>query len=104
MRGLEAPSAATSLRAGFQRRGSDRTVSRSSTGKAAQSAERSMASTAMRHACASLLIAQGWLPKRIQDFMGHASIGLTYDTYGHLFKDAEGDQRAMAKLEGELLS
>jgi len=59
---------------------------------------------AMRHACASLLIAQGWQPKRIQSFMGHASIGLTFDTYGHLFKDAEGDQKAMAKLEGALLS
>jgi integrase len=58
---------------------------------------------AMRHACASLLIAQGWQPKRIQVFLGHASIKLTFDTYGHLFKDAEGDQKAMAKLEGALL-
>jgi integrase len=58
---------------------------------------------AMRHACASLLIAQGWQPKRLQAFMGHASIKLTYDVYGHLFTDAEGDQKAMAKLEGALL-
>ena len=58
---------------------------------------------AMRHACASLLIAEGWLPKRIQVFMGHASIKLTFDTYGHLFKDAEGDQKAMARLESALL-
>jgi integrase len=58
---------------------------------------------AMRHACASVLIDQGWAPKRIQVFMGHASIKLTYDVYGHLFKDADGDQKAMAKLEGALL-
>jgi len=58
---------------------------------------------AMRHACAAVLIDQGWQPKRIQVFMGHSSIKLTFDTYGHLFKDAEGDQKAMAKLEGALL-
>ena len=58
---------------------------------------------AMRHACASLLIAQAWLPKRIQVFLGHATIGLAFDTYGHLFKDSEGDQKAIAKLEGALL-
>jgi integrase len=58
---------------------------------------------AMRHACASLIIAQGWAPKRVQVFMGHASIKLTFDVYGHLFKDAEGDQKAMARLEGALL-
>jgi integrase len=58
---------------------------------------------AMRHACASLLIDQGWQAKRLQQFMGHSSIKLTYDVYGHLFKDAEGDQAAMVKLEGALL-
>ena len=58
---------------------------------------------AMRHACASVLIAQGWQPKRIQVFMGHSSIKLTFDTYAHLFKDAEADQKAMAKLEGAFL-
>lgn len=59
---------------------------------------------ALRHACASLLIDQGWLPKRIQGFMGHASIKLTFDTYGHLFKDAESDAKAIAMLEARLLS
>jgi integrase len=58
---------------------------------------------ALRHACASLLIDQGWQAKRLQVFLGHASIGLTFDTYGHLFKDAEGDQKAMARLEMSLL-
>ena len=57
----------------------------------------------MRHACASLLIDQGWQAKRLQQFMGHSSIKLTYDVYSHLFKDAEGDQAAMVKLEGALL-
>jgi integrase len=58
---------------------------------------------AIRHACASLLIAQGWQPKRLQAFMGHASIKLTYDVYGHLFVDAEGDQKAIARLESAQL-
>jgi len=58
---------------------------------------------ALRHACASLLIAQRWQPKRIQTFMGHSSITLTYDVYGHLFGDAEGDQKAMTQLEQSLL-
>ncbi len=56
----------------------------------------------MRHASASLLIDQGWQAKRIQHFMGHASI-MTYDTYGHLFKAAESDAKAIARLEPESL-
>ncbi|HUZ74541.1 MAG TPA: tyrosine-type recombinase/integrase [Stellaceae bacterium] len=58
---------------------------------------------AMRHACASLLIAEDWQPKRVQAFLGHATIGLTMDTYSHLWHDAEADQQAMARLEGTLL-
>ncbi len=58
---------------------------------------------ALRHACASLLISQGWQPKRIQAFMGHASIAMTFDVYGHLLKDADSDAKAIAKLEFGLL-
>ena len=57
----------------------------------------------MRHACASLLIAQGWQAKRVQAFLGHASIGMTLNVYAHLFKDSEADQKAVTKLEGALL-
>ena len=39
---------------------------------------------ALRHACASLWIEQGYNPKQIQTLMGHSSIKVTFDTYGHL--------------------
>jgi hypothetical protein len=38
----------------------------------------------LRHTFASLLIAQGEHPKYIQVQMGHSSINVTMDTYGHL--------------------
>ena len=60
---------------------------------------------ALRHAAASLFIAHlGWTPKRVQGVMGHASITMTFDSYGHLFADAEGDREAMKKLEAAVLS
>lgn len=59
---------------------------------------------ALRHAAASLFIEQGWQPKRIQAIMGHASVTMTMDTYGHLFPDPEGDQDAMAQVEARLLA
>jgi hypothetical protein len=34
--------------------------------------------------------------------MGHSSIRMTFDRYGHLFRDCEDDQAAMAKLEASL--
>jgi integrase len=42
-----------------------------------------------RHTLASLLIAAGENPKIVQKLMGHASIGMTMDTYAKLFEDAE---------------
>jgi integrase len=39
----------------------------------------------LRHTCAALLIAQGAHPKEIQDQMGHSTIRVTFDRYGHLF-------------------
>ena len=38
----------------------------------------------LRHTCAALAIAQGAHPKAVQERLGHASIRLTLDTYGHL--------------------
>ena len=58
---------------------------------------------ALRHACASLWIEQGYNPKQIQALMGHSSIKVTFDTYGHLFADAEADQRAAEGVELRLL-
>jgi integrase len=43
----------------------------------------------LRHACASLLIDSGANAKAVQRYMGHSSIEVTYDTYGHLFTDAD---------------
>lgn len=60
---------------------------------------------ALRHAAASLFIAHlGWSPKRVQTVMGHASIMMTFDRYGHLFTDAKGDREAMKKLEAAVLT
>ena len=42
---------------------------------------------ALRHTCASMLIAQGAHPKAIQSHLGHQSITTTLDRYGHLFED-----------------
>jgi integrase len=53
----------------------------------------------LRHAAASMFIAHlGWTPKRIQAVLGHASITMTYDRYGHLFEDRDNDKEAMKKL------
>jgi hypothetical protein len=48
----------------------------------------------LRHAHASLLIAEGVHPKKIAERLGHASIKLTMDTYGHLF---DGSDRESAE-------
>jgi integrase len=57
----------------------------------------------LRHACASLLIEQGLSPKKIQAILGHSSIVMTYDRYGHLFATPEDDQAAMAQLQARLV-
>ncbi len=47
----------------------------------------------LRHGFASMAIAAGMNPKEIQDAMGHASIQVTFDLYGHLFPGARGRAR-----------
>jgi integrase len=59
---------------------------------------------ALRHAAASLFIEQGWSPKRVQAVMGHSSIQVTFDTYGHLFPAPQDDREAMRLLQARLLS
>jgi integrase len=49
----------------------------------------------LRHTCATLLIAQGAHAKAIQRHLGHSSIQITFDTYGHLLPD-EQDRVAQA--------
>ncbi len=57
---------------------------------------------ALRHAAASLFIEQGWTPKRVQTVIGHASIQMTYDLYGKLFKDPEDDRESMRRVEASV--
>lgn len=50
----------------------------------------------LRHAYASLLIDQGENPKYIQAQLGHSSINMTMDIYGHLMKTV--NQKAASRL------
>ncbi|WP_298372698.1 site-specific integrase [Azospirillum sp.] len=56
----------------------------------------------LRHVAASLLIEQGASPKRIQEFMGHSSINVTFDVYGKLWKNPEADQALVSAAEREI--
>lgn len=58
----------------------------------------------LRHAAASLFIEQGWSAKKIQILLGHSSINMTFDVYGHLFHNPEEDVVLMKKLERELFA
>jgi integrase len=54
----------------------------------------------LRHTFASLLIAQDEHPKLISEQLGHASIQITLDRYGHLMDQSYGD--ASERLENAL--
>ncbi len=54
----------------------------------------------LRHTFASLMIAQGEHPKTIQEAMGHSSIGMTMNTYGHLLPRLQ--EEAADRLEASL--
>ena len=58
----------------------------------------------LRHVAASLWIEAGLPPKRIQELMGHTSIQMTFDLYGHLFRDDEMLREAMKKIGNALVS
>lgn len=57
----------------------------------------------LRHAYATLLIDQGEHPKYIQIQMGHSSINVTMDTYGHLMNpvNKEASSRLYKKIFGK---
>ena len=57
-----------------------------------------------RHTFASLLIAAGENPKSVQEFLGHSTITVTFDLYGHLFPGSRDEARVRmdAYLEAEL--
>jgi len=44
----------------------------------------------------------GFTPKRLQGFLGHSSIKMTYDTYGHLFPSLEDDHEKFTRIEREI--
>jgi integrase len=57
----------------------------------------------LRHVASSLFIAYlGWTPKRVQEVMGHSSITVTFDLYGHLFEDKAADREAMKRIEAAI--
>jgi integrase len=45
----------------------------------------------LRHTYAALMVAAGAHPKLLQAQLGHTSINVTLNTYGHLFPDAFAD-------------
>ncbi len=45
----------------------------------------------LRHTAAAILIRQGVHPKAISDRLGHSSIAITMDLYGHLYDDQQTD-------------
>ena len=60
-----------------------------------------------RHTCASLLIAAGVNAKALSTIMGHATIAMTFDTYGHLMpggldEAARATNAYLARVAGEL--
>jgi integrase len=58
----------------------------------------------LRHAAASMLIEAGeFSPKEIQTIMGHSSIQMTYDVYGHLLAPPQGVDKKMAALQARLV-
>lgn len=58
----------------------------------------------LRHAAASAWINQNVDLKRLQVWIGHATIQLTIDTYGHLITDAQADAALASGAEAALLS
>lgn len=38
------------------------------------------------HTCATMLLKMGQHPKYVQELLGHASIGITLDTYSHVIE------------------
>ncbi len=48
-----------------------------------------------RHTFASLMIAAGVNAKALATYMGHASVTITYDRYGHLMPGNEDEAAAL---------
>ena len=59
----------------------------------------------LRHVAVSLWLAQTPQPKpkKVQELVGHATLKMTMDTYGHLWRDEEEDD-AIAQASERLIS
>ena len=49
----------------------------------------------LRHSCASFFIAAGVNAKALSTFLGHSSISITLDRYGHLMPGSEDEAAAL---------
>jgi integrase len=58
---------------------------------------------ALRHFFASWAIEREFSPKRVQALLGHSSIQMTFDRYGHLFPSLENDHAKFAAGETALV-
>ncbi len=58
----------------------------------------------LRHAAASAWIKQRIDIKRLQSWLGHASVQMTVDTYGHLLVDEAGDAAVAAAAQADFLA
>lgn len=86
-------------------RGADRPFEPSGVSRRAQTAWKTAELEALtlheaRHTFASLMIAAGVNAKALSSYMGHASITITLDRYGHLMPGNE--EEAAALLDGYL--
>ena len=52
---------------------------------------------ALRHFAAWLWIELGLSPKRLQALLGHISVQMTFDRYGHLFPSPEDEHECFAR-------
>jgi integrase len=56
----------------------------------------------LRHVYASLQIERGVTPKRLQKLIGHSSLKMTLDTYGHLWPDESAERAHASAIEHAL--
>ena len=56
----------------------------------------------LRHFFASWGIGMGFAPKRLQTLLGHSSIQMTYDAYGHWLGSRDDDHAKFAAAEREI--
>jgi integrase len=58
----------------------------------------------LRHFYASIMIEQGTPPKRLQALLGHKTLAVTMDTYGHLFPPGEDETKRLDQAVASVLA